>query len=71
VYSVEIYEVQITGLEEWNHVPHICIVAQPVKHFFLWLPPFLGFRITVVCKNSLLAVPELSNCIFVNTFLAL
>ena len=32
---------------------------------------FLGFRITVVCKNSLLAVPELSNCILVNTFLAL
>jgi hypothetical protein len=26
---------------------------------------FLGFRITVVCKNSLLAVPELSNGILV------
>jgi len=71
VYSIEIYEVLITGLEEWNHVPHILIVAQPLKHTFLWLPSFLGFRSTVICKNSLLAVSELSNCILVNTFLAL
>jgi hypothetical protein len=41
VYCVEIYKVQITGLEEWNYVPHIRLVAQPVEHFFLWLPPFL------------------------------
>jgi hypothetical protein len=50
MYSVEIYEVQITGLGEWNYVPHIRIVAQPMKHFFLWLPPFLVIELQLLVK---------------------
>jgi hypothetical protein len=50
-------------LEEWDYIPHICIVAQPVETALLVASTFADFRIIAVCKNSLLVVPELSNCI--------